>query len=81
LVVKERLALENHLDHLVLRMATQVRSRLQRLGDRVDGLRIVLRSPIERISQSRQRRDDLERRLTRSARTTIDNARQVLGAQ
>ncbi|NIQ93885.1 MAG: exodeoxyribonuclease VII large subunit [Desulfuromonadales bacterium] len=81
LVVKERLALENHLDHLTLRMATQVRSRLQRLGDRVDGLRVALRSPAERISQSRQRQDDLERRLTRSTRAAIDNARQVLGAQ
>lgn len=81
LVVKERLALENHLDHLTLRMAAQVRSRLQRLRDRLDAIRAVLRSPAERIALARQRQDDLERRLSRAVQARIDNSKQVLGAQ
>lgn len=79
LVVKERLALENHLDHLTMRMASQIRSRVQRLRDRLDAMRAVLRSPVEKIDLARQRREDLERRLNRAVLTKIGNLRQLLG--
>lgn len=81
LVVKERLALENHLDHLTMRMASQMRSRVQRLKDRLDAMRAVLRSPVEKIDLARQHREDLERRLNRAVLTKISNLRQLLGMQ
>jgi len=79
LVVKERLALENHLDHLTMRMASQMRSRVQRLKDRLDAMRAVLRSPAEKIDLARQHREDLERRLNRAVLTKIGSLRQLLG--
>jgi exodeoxyribonuclease VII large subunit len=63
MVVKSRLELEGHLDHLNLRLAGQMRGRLDLLGERIEGLARRLQSPAQRLSFCRQRLEDLERRL------------------
>ncbi len=63
LVAASRLELERHLDHLVLRVAGQIRGRLALWGERLEGLRGRLRSPLADLALSRQRQLALERRL------------------
>jgi len=63
LVSKSRLELEGHLDHLLLRLAGQMRNRLDLCHQRLAGLLSRLRSPQQLLAHKRQRRDDLERRL------------------
>jgi len=63
LVARSRLELEGHLDHLVLRLAAQMRGRLELLRERVAGLNRRLRSPRGELALSRQRYEALERRM------------------
>ncbi|BCR05755.1 exodeoxyribonuclease 7 large subunit [Desulfuromonas versatilis] len=63
LVVKSRLELEGHLDHLVMRLAGQMQGRLGLLRERVDGLARRLRSPRQELARMDQRWLELERRL------------------
>jgi exodeoxyribonuclease VII large subunit len=63
LVVKSRLELERHLDHLLLRLAGQLRSRLDVWKERVAGLHRRLRSPQQELARWRQRETDLMQRL------------------
>jgi exodeoxyribonuclease VII large subunit len=63
LVVKSRLELERHLDHLLLRLAGQLRSRLDVWKERVAGLHRRLRSPQQELVRWRQRETDLMQRL------------------
>lgn len=66
LVAKSRLELEGHLDHLTQRLAGQMQSRLDLLGERVQGLRRRLRSPRQQLQLWQQRQADLARRLERA---------------
>ncbi len=66
LVVKNRLELEGHLDHLLLRLAAQMRSRTGMLQERVAGLASRLRSPRRELNRMGQRQQDLQRRLLRA---------------
>ncbi|WP_298035939.1 exodeoxyribonuclease VII large subunit [uncultured Desulfuromonas sp.] len=63
LVVKSRLELEGHLDHLTLRLAGQMRGRLNLLRERVDGLARRLRSPRQQLVRCRERSAETARRL------------------
>lgn len=49
LVVQNRLELERHLDQLEMRLATQIRNRLELMNSRLQGLQRRLRSPAEKI--------------------------------
>ena len=63
LVVKSRLELEGHIDHLALRLAAQMQGRLQLLAERVQGLGRRLRSPLQELELRRRRLAESERRL------------------
>lgn len=80
LVAKSRLELEGHLDHLVLRLAGQMRNRLDLCHERVDGLVRRLRSPQQALAMHRQRLDDLERHLQLALRRRLQEGnRQLAG--
>ena len=79
LVVKERRELESHLDHLILRLSGQMRSRLQLLQERMKGLVHRLRSPIRGLAQQSRRVEDLERRARMAMRGRLDTAASRLG--
>ena len=49
LVVQNRLELERHLDQLEMRLATQIRNRLELMNSRLQGLQRRLRSPAEKV--------------------------------
>lgn len=49
LVVKNRLELERHLDQLLLRLGQQMRSRLELLSSRVEGLQKRLKAPFDQL--------------------------------
>ena len=66
LVVASRLELERHLDHLVLRLGSQIQSRTGLLRERLAGLQRRLRSPLADLARSRQRQLELEGRLVRA---------------
>jgi len=63
LVVQNRLELERHLDQLVLRLAGQIRSRVDFLQAHLNGLEKRLRSPHELIHRQRQQLQRFEERL------------------
>lgn len=78
LMAKSRLELEGHLDHLVLRLAGQMRNRLDLCSERVNGLLRRLRSPQQLLTMQRQRQQELERRLQLAMRRRLhDNNRQL----
>lgn len=64
MVARGRLELEEHLDHLVLRLAAEMRRRVDFGRERLDGLRRRLRSPRESLALARQRQADLMCRLS-----------------
>lgn len=63
LVVRSRLELEGHLDHLLQRLGRQMKGRLSLLNERVGGLQRRLRSPRQEIASLRRRQEELEQRL------------------
>lgn len=65
MVIRSRLELESHLDHLVLRLGGRMRGRLGLLRERTEGLARRLRSPAQTVAEWRRRREELERRLCR----------------
>jgi len=80
MVAKSRLELEGHLDHLGMRLASQMRSRLNLLEERVEGLARRLRSPIENLQQRRHRIDELEQRLQKQMAREVAARQEKLGA-
>lgn len=62
LVVKERRALEGHVDQLAMRLTAQMRSRLLLLREREKGLVRRLRGPIGEMLRQKQRIEHLIRR-------------------
>jgi len=80
MVAKSRLELEGHLDHLGMRLASQMRSRLNLLEERVEGLARRLRSPIEDLQQRRHRIDELEQRLQKQMAREVAARQEKLGA-
>jgi len=80
MVAKSRLELEGHLDHLGMRLASQMRSRLNLLEARVDGLAQRLRSPVEDLQQRRRRIDELEQRLQKQMVREVTARHEKLGA-
>lgn len=74
LVVKSRLELERHLDQLILRLAAQMRGRLELLRERLTGLCRRLRSPQQDVALWRQRHGELEHRLCRAMDRTVGEA-------
>ncbi len=68
LVVKSRLELERHLDHLVLRLGRQMHWQTSLLESRLNGLEKRLKSPGDRLKQQRQELDRLFDRLCREMR-------------
>jgi len=79
LVARSRLELEGHLDHLVLRLAGQMRNRLDLCHERVDGLLRRLRSPQQALTMHRQRREELERRLQLAMRRRLQDGKPTAG--
>lgn len=66
MVARGRLELEGHLDHLVMRLATQMRRRVDFGRERLNGLHRRLRSPRESLALARQRQAELARRLSQA---------------
>ena len=66
MVVKSRLELEGHLDHLILRLGGQMRGRLRWLTERIDGLERRLRSPRRMLNDWGRRHEEMEQRLSRA---------------
>jgi exodeoxyribonuclease VII large subunit len=66
IVVKSRLELEKHVDHLTLRLVRQMQNEIEGLRQRVTSLNRSLRSPQQEIAWWRQREEDLRRRLQRA---------------
>ena len=62
-VVRSRLELERHVDQLVLRLAGQLRGRLAKLEEKVEGLWRRLRTPRQQLAMWQERLSGLERRL------------------
>ncbi len=79
-VAKSRLELEGHLDHLVLRLAAQMRGRIGLLMERVSGLRGRLRSPRQVVELMRMRRCDLDRRLKKAMAAVLNDRNTTLGS-
>ncbi len=80
LVARSRLELEGHLDHLVLRLAGQMRNRLDLCHERVGGLLCRLRSPQQTLAMHQNRRQELERRLQLAMRRQLHDGNRQLAA-
>jgi exodeoxyribonuclease VII large subunit len=80
LVVKSRLELERHVDHLLLRLGRQMQGRLALLRERIGGLQRRLRSPRQVVAAWQQQRQNLERRLERAMRRSLRDAQGRLSA-
>jgi exodeoxyribonuclease VII large subunit len=80
LVVKNRLALESHLDQVRLRLAAQLSGRLSLLRERVNSLRHRLISPSMRLALGRQRLNEFKARLQRAALLTREQNGERLAA-
>ncbi len=80
MVVKSRLELESHLDHLVLRLTGQLRGRVTLLAEKVTGLRGRLRSPRQMLAWNRERREKLEQRLLSAMGRNLAEREGSLGA-
>ncbi len=78
LLVRRRLEQENHLDNLLLCLATVMRGRLQLLEQHIDGLTRRLRSPQEELAWRRQRLIDLNTRLHQGVWRRLERARATL---
>ncbi len=63
LVVKSRLELENHLDHLTQRLGHRLRGCLRLLAERVNNLDRRLLSPRQKLIDWQRRQEELTRRL------------------
>lgn len=66
MVARGRLELEGHLDHLVMRLAAQMRRRVDFGRERLNGLHRRLRSPRESLALARQRQAELARRMSQA---------------
>ena len=62
LVVKERRALESHIDHLTMRLSRQMTGRLALLRERIAGYSRRLQASLHRVVQSRRQIEALARR-------------------
>ncbi len=80
MVVRSRLELENHLDHLALRLGQQMDGRLQLMRERVENLGRRLVSPRQELLRCRQRQEDLARRLLAAMDRRRSEAEGRLGA-
>jgi exodeoxyribonuclease VII large subunit len=80
LVVKSRLELERHVDHLQLRLGRQMQGRLVLLRERIDGLQKRLRSPRQVVAAWQHQRQNLERRLERAMRRSLRDAQGSLSS-
>jgi len=63
MVVRSRLELEGHLDHLILRLHGQMRGRLELLSERVEGLSVRLKRPFREMNLWIRCEEELRRRL------------------
>jgi len=80
MVLRSRLELEGHLDHLILRLAGQMRSRLELLEARLTGFERRLRSPRQELALRRQRQGELEARLQQAMARRIHDAESRLAS-
>jgi len=74
-VIKGRLDLETHIDQLKLRLATQLRTRLELLTERVFGLQRRLVSPAQQLKLWHHRYHELTGRLARSTEYFLEQKR------
>ena len=74
LVARSRMELESHVDHLTLRLASGMGSRLDLLNQKVEGLRRRLRSPVRELAWWRRRQEDLLHRLRQAMFSRLHQA-------
>lgn len=79
MVMKSRLELEGHLDHLILRLAGQMESRIRLWRERVEALRRRLRSPAQIMAVGRARREQLAHRLIQGMARALHDEKSRLG--
>lgn len=75
MVIQSRLELENHLDHLAMRLGHRMQGNLRLLTERVESLGRRLVSPRQELRRCRQRQEEMARRL----QTAME--RRLAGAQ
>ena len=80
LVVRHRLELESHLDHLCARLSGQIQQRLQRQQQRLQHLNRRLRSPAQQLALQQQRCAQAETRLQRALHSRLQLHRLRLSA-
>lgn len=76
MVVKSRLELEGHIDHLILRLTAGVRRDLALLGERVAGLRRRLRSPKQELQLRQERLGQFATRLEQAIQRLLAQRRE-----
>ncbi len=81
LVVQNRLELERHLDQLTLRLAGQMRSRLELWQSRLQGLTSRLKGPVEQIQLNRANLQQMQKRLEQAMHRRIEQQQQRLAVQ
>jgi exodeoxyribonuclease VII large subunit len=74
LVARSRMELENHMDHLVLRLASRMQARLNLFREKVSGLRRRLRSPARELAWLGRREEDLAHRLSQAIVARLQQA-------
>lgn len=74
LVVRNRLELEGHLDHLTQRLARQMESRLSLLAERVSSLQRRLIAPRQRLEIAGHKHAELKRRLLQAWHQSLSDS-------
>ncbi|HKJ05401.1 MAG TPA: exodeoxyribonuclease VII large subunit [Geopsychrobacteraceae bacterium] len=80
LVVKNRLELEQHLDHLSLRLQSRMQSLLSLQRSRLDNIEARLRSPLDQLPLRKQRLSAFSHRLAAAMEHQLELSRGTLGA-
>lgn len=78
MVVQNRLELERHLDQLVLRLGQQMRSRLDLLQSRLQGLEMRLKAPLEQVRIQRLRLEQLQLRMQQALVLSVNQRKERL---
>lgn len=78
LVVKNRQELEGHIDHLLLQLAARIHGRLSLLQEKVSGLALRLRSPVQVLELMRQKEENLRYRLNQAMDQYLEGCQKSL---
>jgi exodeoxyribonuclease VII large subunit len=78
-VVQGRHELERHVDHLIMRLSSQMQGRLLLLKERLNGLRRRLRSPVDELQRKHNSLEQTRKRLHLAMQKILDSAANRFG--